>query len=183
MLAPFYKNYVTTTSREIIATSFALVVFTLALCEIAKPKKLLDLGSGFSSFCFRYWIKNFSQNSEVLSVDDAPEWLDKTREFLLRNQVQEDQLITWYELVGGNYGKFDLVSYDFVTFPVRKNSLSRALDFASKPAMVILDDTHSAEYGQYAKKTLNEHVLEYFCIRQYTANKFNRYAHLAISSQ
>jgi predicted O-methyltransferase YrrM len=183
LISSYYKNYVATTSSEIMAMSFELAAFTLALCEITKPKKILDLGSGFSSFCFRYWIKNYSPNSEVLSVDDAPEWLDKTREFLLGNHLQGDHLITWDELVKGDYGKFDLVFYDFGTFPVRKNSLSRVLDFASKPAMVILDDMHSAEYGLHVKQTLKERGLEFFSIRRYTKDKFSRYAYLAINSQ
>jgi hypothetical protein len=87
-----------------------------------------------------------------LSVDDATEWLDKTREFLLRNNLPGEQLITWDELVEGKHGQFDLVFYDFGTFPVRKNSLGKVLDFASRPAMVILDDMHSSEYGLHVKK-------------------------------
>lgn len=183
IISPYYKNYVTTTSSEIMAMSFELAIFTLALCEITKPKKILDLGSGFSSFCFRYWIKNYSPNSEVMSVDDEPEWLDKTREYLLRHNLQSNQLITWDELIGGGYGKFDLVFYDFGTFPVRKNSLNKVLDFASQPAMVILDDMHSAEYGLHVKKTLKERKLECFSLRRYTKDKFTRYAFLAIIPQ
>lgn len=181
-ISPFYKDYVTTTSSEIMAMSFELAVFTLALCEITKPKRVLDLGSGFSSFCFRYWIENYSPNSEVWSVDDAPEWLDKTREFLLRNGVQTDRLITWNELTAGDYGKFDLVFYDFGSFPVRKDSLNTVLDFASKPSMTVLDDMHSAEYGLHVKKTLKERKLESFSTWRYTNDKFSRFAFLAINS-
>lgn len=183
IISPYYKDYVTTTSSEIMAMSFELAMFMLALCEITKPKKILDLGSGFSSFCFRYWIENYFPNSEVLSVDDAPEWLDKTRKFLLRNHLHGSQLITWDELVGGSYGKFDLVFYDFGAFPVRKNLLSRVLDFASRPSMVVFDDMHSAEYGLHVKKTLEERNMEYFSVRRYTNDKFTRYAYLATNSQ
>lgn len=183
IISPYYKNYVTTTSSEIMAMSFELAIFTLALCEITKPKKILDLGSGFSSFCFRYWIKNYSPDSEVMSVDDEPEWLDKTREYLLRHNLPSNQLITWDELIGGDYGKFDLVFYDFGTFPVRKNSLSKVIDFASRPSILILDDMHSAEYGLYVKKTLKDRKLESFSIRRYTNDKFTRYAFLAIIPQ
>lgn len=183
IIAPYYKNYVTTTSNEIMAMSFELSLFTLALCEITKPKRILDLGSGFSSFCFRYWIKNYSPDSEVLSVDDAKEWLDKTREFLLRNNLQGGNLVTWEELIGGDYGKFDLVFYDFGSFPVRKGSLNRVLDFALQPSMIILDDMHQAEYGLHVKKTLKQRNLESFSLRRYTHDKFTRYAYLAINSQ
>ena len=183
LISPYYKDYVTTTSSEIMAMSFELATFTLALCEITKPKRILDLGSGFSSFCFRYWINNYSPNSEVLSVDDAPAWLDKTREFLLRNNLQGNQLITWDDLIIGDYGKFDLVFYDFGSFPDRKNSLEKVLDFASRPSMVILDDMHSAEYGLHVKKTLKKRMIESFSIRRFTNDKFTRYAYLAINSQ
>ena len=183
IISPYYQNYVKSTSSEIMAMSFELSIFTLALCEITKPKKILDLGSGFSSFCFRYWIKNYSPNSEVFSVDDEPEWLEKTREFLLRHNLHGNQLITWDELIGGDYGKFDLVFYDFGTFPVRKNSLNKVIDFASRPSILILDDMHSAEYGLYVKKTLKERKLDGFSIRRYTNDKFTRYAYLAIKSQ
>ncbi len=179
-LVPYYKDYVTTTSSDIMAMSFELAIFTLALCEITKPKRILDLGSGFSSFCFRYWIKNHSPNSEVLTVDDAPEWLDKTREFLLRYDLPGNRLITWDELTAGNYGFFDLVFYDFGSFPVRKNSLNRVLDFASLPSITILDDMHSGEYGLHVKKTLRERTMECFSLLRYTEDKFRRYAYLAI---
>jgi predicted O-methyltransferase YrrM len=181
LILPYYKNYVTTTSSEIMAMSFELAIFVLALCEITKPKKILDLGSGFSSFCFRYWIKKYSPDSKVLSVDDAAEWLDKTREFLLRNNIHGDQLITWDELLQDEYGKFDLVFYDFGSFPVRKDSLNKVLDFASQSSMVILDDMHSAEYGLHVKKTIKERNLDSFSLRRYTNDKFTRYAYLAIN--
>ena len=179
-LAPYYKDYVSTTSSDVMAMSFELATFTLALCEIAKPKKILDLGSGFSSFCFRYWIKNHSPNSEVLTVDDAPVWLDKTREFLRHNDLPGNGLITWDELTVGGYGMFDLVFYDFGSFPVRKSSLNRVLDFASLPSITILDDMHSGDYGLHVKKTLRERTMECFSLLRYTTDKFRRYAYLAI---
>jgi predicted O-methyltransferase YrrM len=181
IITPYYKDYVTSISSEIMAMSLELAIFMLALCEITKPGKVVDFGSGFSSFCLRYWVRNYSPESKVYSVDDASDWLVKTREFLRRYDLPDDQVLTWDEFMQGDFGKFDLILYDFGTFPVRKASLSKVLGFAGHPSMVILDDVHLAEYGLHVKQTLRQNHLECFSTRRYTGDKFNRYAYLSVA--
>jgi predicted O-methyltransferase YrrM len=181
IITPYYKDYVTSISSEIMAMSLELAIFMLTLCEITKPGKVVDFGSGFSSFCLRYWVRNYSPESQVYSVDDASDWLVKTREFLRRYDLPDDQVLTWDEFMQGNYGKFDLILYDFGTFPVRKASLSKVLGFAGHPSMVILDDVHLAEYGLHVKQTLRQNQFECFSTRRYTGDKFNRYAYLSVA--
>jgi hypothetical protein len=48
-----YKH-VNEISNEIMAASLELIIFCIVMCDMIKPKKILDLGSGFSSFAFRF---------------------------------------------------------------------------------------------------------------------------------
>jgi len=180
IISPYYDDYIRTVSSEVMAMSLELAIFMLALCEITRPKKVVDFGSGFSSFCLRFWIKNYSPETEVYSVDDASDWLVKTREFLHRNNLSDDHVLTWEEFTRGSHGKFDLVLYDFGTFPVRKESLNTVVDYASQPSVLILDDMHQADYALYVKDTLTRRNLECLSARNYTLGKFSRYAYLSL---
>ena len=180
IISPYYDDYIKTVSSDVMAMSLELAVFMLALCELTKPKRVVDFGSGFSSFCLRFWIKNYSPETEVYSVDDAPDWLSKTREFLRRYDLPDDHVLTWDEFTRGGYGKFDLVLYDFGTFPMRKESLNTVVDFAGQPSVLILDDMHQADYALYVKDELRRRNLECISARRYTLGKFSRYAYLSL---
>ncbi len=84
-ILPFYQDYVKNVSNPIMALSLELSVFLLLLCDFIKPKNILDFGSGFSSFIFRYYAAHYVNNQSTIiwSLDDSQEWLDKTSEFLI----------------------------------------------------------------------------------------------------
>ncbi len=78
-IEPYYNQYISTISSQEWAISFELSTFLMILCDVLKPKRILDCGSGFSSFVFRYYMSNVTPEPEVWSVDTSPEWLEKTR--------------------------------------------------------------------------------------------------------
>lgn len=181
VLSPFYDDYVANTSNEVMAVSLELSTFLLLFCEIRRPKRILDLGSGFSTFCLRHWARHHALDTDVWSVDDAPEWLEKTRNFLIRHDLPGDRLLAWDEFLAADRGRFDLILYDFGPFPLRMSSLGKVIGLASRPAAIILDDMHAAEYGLYVKQTFRERGLPCLSIRRYTKDRFGRYAHLALT--
>ena len=73
VLQPFYENYVSTVSNEIMAISIELSVFLIVLCDMTRPQKILDLGSGFSSFTFRFMksILEGGYRPIIWSIDDS----------------------------------------------------------------------------------------------------------------
>lgn len=177
-ILPFYKHYVSDVSNEIMAISLELIVFCVVICDIIKPEKILDLGSGFSSFVFRYMPSILNQNYRpiVLSVDDSQEWLEKTRRFITSHSISCNNLITWEELIQQDSNLFDFILYDIGEFPFRMEILEQTLKFANANGVMIIDDMHSAEFGHFVQKVLNRNKISFFDLRYYTIDRLNRYS-------
>jgi hypothetical protein len=63
------------------SVSVELAVFLDVLCRLIEPDRILDLGSGFSSFVLRRHLasRDVGVHSVIWSIDDSPEWLEQTR--------------------------------------------------------------------------------------------------------
>lgn len=175
-LLPFYEEYIHGVSNEIMAVSLELSTFLLFFCEYSRPRRILDLGSGFSSFVFRLHMSEANPKPEVWSVDDSAEWLEKTRGFLINRRVPADNLATWDDWIDRAGGGFDLVLYDMGGFDFRKQSFERVLGLVGENGTVILDDMHSADYGLHVRRLLRERNLAFFNLRHYTHDKYGRYS-------
>lgn len=176
ILLPFFEEYIRDVSSEIMAISLELSAFLLFLCDLRRPRRILDLGSGFSSFVFRHHMSGANPKPDVWSVDDSREWLDKTRSFLTRRNLPADRLISWDDFVRQDPGRFDLILYDLGGFEFRKNSLVRVLRSAEAGGVLILDDVHAADYGRYVIRALKDRNRDYFNIRSYTLDHYGRYS-------
>jgi predicted O-methyltransferase YrrM len=177
-ILPFYERYVNEISNEIMAASLELIIFCIVMCDMIKPKKILDLGSGFSSFAFRFMPSLLKQEfrPEVWSVDDSQEWLNKTKRFLTFNGIDGNHLITWKELTEEDSHLFDFVLYDIGGFPFRIGVFEQAIKFVNENGIMIIDDMHSAEFGLFVQKVLKNNGVSFFDLSDYTKDKLNRYS-------
>jgi predicted O-methyltransferase YrrM len=178
-LLPYYRDYVSSVSNEIMAASMEISAFLLLACEIRRPRRILDLGSGFSSFVFRFYASKADPRPEVWSVDDAREWLDRTGAFIARHGLPAGNLLAWENLDRDVQGRFDLVFYDFGPFDLRKSSLEYVLGRVESGGIVVLDDMHSADYGLFVKEVLKEKGFGYASLWSYTNDRFGRFSFLA----
>ena len=55
-----YIDYTTNVSDIIFPASMRCSVFLICMYEVLQPKRVLDLGSGFSSYALRYFREKFS---------------------------------------------------------------------------------------------------------------------------
>ena len=94
-LEPIYTLYVNTVSSFQMALSLESAALVWALCDERRPAKIVDLGSGFSSFVLRHWAKVSGREVEVWSVDDDAEWLQKSKEFCASTGVSTEKFSTW----------------------------------------------------------------------------------------
>ena len=181
-LLPTYEEYITKVSNEIMAISLELSVFCILICDIIRPKKIVDFGSGYSSYVFRSLISIIGGNYQptIWSVDDSADWIDKTKTFLDSCNISSDNVIIWDEFINQNLGSFDLILYDLGGFEFRKANLKQIIKFCNKNGMIIFDDMHSAEYGRYLNKILKKSNCTCYDIRYYTLDKINRYSKLAV---
>ena len=172
-----YHEYISEISSEIMASSLELSIFLLFLCDIAQPKRILDLGSGFSSFLFRFHALTSQEKTFICSVDDSEEWLIKTAGFLSNHQLPATNLMTWDAFSGLDMDPFDFIFYDLGPFDFRKESLNPVLEKRTGAhGIVILDDMHSADYGLFVKCTLKGTRFEAFDTGCYTRDHYSRYS-------
>jgi hypothetical protein len=177
-LEPYYAQYISGVSDERYAVSLELSVFLLAMCQITEPHRILDLGSGFSSFVFRYYRARASLVPVVWSIDDDQDWLGKTRRFLDQHHVSKDNLAGWSSFATQDHEPFDLVSYDLGYMPLRTAALRTALACTRQDGFVILDDMHKLDYNAYVRAVVRDLGYTYYNLWPYTSDKLGRYSFL-----
>jgi predicted O-methyltransferase YrrM len=182
-LLPFYREYVATVSTQVMAISLELAVFLSVTCDECRPARILDLGSGFSSFVFRTYMLKASPLPEVWSVDDDAHWLERTRESLVKHDLPTEQLLTWSSFQQRSPGVFDLILYDLGNMETRKRTLEHVLEYSAEGSVLILDDVQKPEYGSYARKFLKGRQHGLYSLRRYTLDDFGRYSLLVIAAR
>jgi predicted O-methyltransferase YrrM len=179
-LKPIYNHYVEDVSSREMAMSFELATFLFGLCELVEPKKILDLGSGFSSFLFRTYASQADDGTTVTSVDDSPEWLDRTREFLEERGLSSQRLCEWAAFSSNGHGTFDLVFHDLGSMETRAEALPAVLNMATQPGFVILDDVHKRGYERVVKQVTDQRDLQVYSLRSHTLDEYGRFSSLAL---
>ena len=89
-----FEDYISNYSAELISMSLNRGAFIYHLCSFLKPKSILDLGSGFSTFIFAKHAEVNKLNN-ITSVDDSQFWLEETKKFLLNHNLTPPKLVTW----------------------------------------------------------------------------------------
>ncbi len=178
-LAPAYADYTARVSPDPIALALPLAVFLGVLCEQLRPRRILDLGSGFSSYVFRAPATAQPADAAPLvwSVDQSRAWLDKTRAFLAQHQADRPHLGTWDELTATTPAPFDLVLQDFATLDTRRRMLDRVVDLCRPGGLIVIDDMHVPGYRHATLRALDRRGLGYFSLRLFTRKRL-RYAYL-----
>ena len=176
-IEPFYREYVEIVSSEIMASSPELSVFLLFLCDLIQPERILDLGSGFSSFLFRFHALTAGKKPIIWSVDDSEEWLARTADFLASHNLPNDHLMTWDAFSENQKACFDFIFYDLGPFPFRMACLQPMLEgMTADHGVIVLDDMHAAEYGLFVRRALKGTRFHPYDAGCYTRDHFNRFS-------
>ena len=179
-LKPAYTEYTTEISHDGIAASLETSVFLYTLATIKQPKRILDLGSGFSSFTFRLYSMSTPNDVAVYSVDDNSDWLDRTRSFLTVHGVQADNLFDWSEFREINWSRFDLIFHDLGSMELRGESLPFVSGLVDHNGIIVLDDIHRRRYRRIAVQEVRKEGLTLISLRQHTLDSFGRFSGMAI---
>ncbi len=170
-----HQEYVTTVSSPEMAISLESSLLLYQLAITVKPKFVLDLGAGFSSFVFRLASKN-SSGFIVYSVDDDLNWLTKTKNYLTQNELTLDNLIGIDDFKKLNNVDFDIVLLDLNFVEVRINYIETVIDKTRKNGIIIFDDTHKIEYLRAVKETCFKNNVTLFNFKNLTLDSYNRFA-------
>jgi hypothetical protein len=163
-----YLEYIGGISTPVWAMSWELATYMDRLIQSTDIKRILDLGSGFSSFVFR------RTGREVTSVDDSPEWLVKTRRFLEGQKVSTERLFLLTDFKFGCH--YDLTLLDLGR--VENDRVPLFEPVRAHSGMIILDDMHYADYRRQAKQFFKNDLIIDLTLD--TKDTYGRYSWLVI---
>lgn len=171
-----YNKYIATVSVDYMAASFECCVFLMVLYDVIKPKMVLDLGSGMSSYALRYFQKNYHEDSCVWSIDSNKEWLNKSKMFVEEFKLNIDNFKTWDGIVNDTT-KFDLIFFDIDNNKKRINYIPTVLDnFVTKNSFVMFDDMHKGGLRKDINNVLSGYEHKKMDIKKYTLDKYKRFS-------
>ena len=180
VLAPLYARYVESVSSPVWALSLKTAALVHALCSLTRPDAVLDLGSGFSSAVFRLHARA-SPGCVVHTVDDDPQWLERSRTFLKESGLSDEGLLLWSEL-GSLRHQYDVILHDMGSMALRAESMGFAFARKAQGGLLVLDDMHKEPYGAFAMKACAEAGLRVVSLRDLTQDAYGRYACLAMDA-
>jgi predicted O-methyltransferase YrrM len=181
-ITPLHQTYTTTISNDVHAASVEIAAFLELFCQISAPKKVADLGSGFSSFIVRRYAASVEPQPEVYSVDNHADWLEKTREYLRAQGVSADNVLIWDDFIAqAEPGTFDMVFHDMGFMDFRAETLEPVLGLTRPGGHIILDDVHKPAYRRFVHNMLDEKGLEFLSLKQITLDSRARYSYLVFT--
>lgn len=150
LLAEPHGEYCSTVSSPVFAISPQTAAVMHALCTLLRPQRVLDLGSGFSSFALRRYCRDENGSCTVHTVDDDAQWLERTRGFLVKHGLPTDGTYVWNSFQEQAGPPYDLILHDMGRMNTRLDTLPRVLGLARADGLVVLDDMHKTEYAPHA---------------------------------
>lgn len=176
-IIPEYEYYVSNLSSPEMAISLELANFLLAICFQNKPRKIVDLGSGFSSFIFRIYQKQIQEDQiEIFSVDDNENWINVTKNYLIKNQLSDTNVLNLETFIKlAILETFDLVLLDLNFVEIRKNYISYSIDLLNNQGVLIIDDVHKIEFLREVKKISNKKNKGLVNIKSVVLDKYGRF--------
>jgi predicted O-methyltransferase YrrM len=180
LLEPAYADYVATVSSPLITLSLNRAAFLLFLGKALQVRKVLDLGSGFSSYVFRMYARE-EGGVDVISVDDSTHWLHETATFLDRYDLPATNLISltqWIEREGlPRVARFDLCLLDIGDTPLRVRLLPELiLAMQDHGGTVIADDFHVAAYRASVEDLCRKARIHVYSLRKVTRRRLSHAA-------
>lgn len=180
-LEPLHERYVTEVSDRNWAASLELSAFLWQLCRAVDARRVLELGSGFTSYVFRRYAAEADHDVQVLSIDDDDAWLEKTSAFLRSLGVPDRDLTPLRERDGALVGQFDLVFNDIVG-AIRPAMTAVAADHTKPGGVLVLDDANRVADRRSLLTAAREHRLRTYDLRPWTQDAIGRWALLATDS-
>jgi predicted O-methyltransferase YrrM len=174
-LAAMHHAYATEVSAPNHAVSLPAAAMLAALIEVRSPRRVLDLGSGFSSYVVRAYAP---LDCEVVSVDDSPAWLARTQAYLGQQGVADRGSLVDIEWLHGDDSSFDLVFNDMGHMPTRCRWLPEVVRHIAPGGVMLIDDYQKFRYRELVKAYARIEGAAVMSLRRWTRNDFGGYTAL-----
>lgn len=167
-----------TDSVSINAASLQCCAYLIALYDEHKPSRILDLGSGISSYCLRTYKALHSLDTEIWSIDSDEEWLGISRRYSSSRGLGDQGFELW-EDIKDKQETFDLIFVDIDMSPKRELYFDAVFNQFSKPGtIVLLDDMHKSVIATPFDKLMEESDYTESDIKDLTIDEYGRYSRL-----
>lgn len=177
-----HADYVRATGTNAeMAASIELCRFLVEWCEVVRPDRIADLGSGITSWTLRTWRDSESATSEIVSVDDDEAWLNRSREYSATAGTGDGGFVSWQSFLAtpGVDSSFDLVVCDFGSVRDRARQMQRAFDLVAPGGAIICDDVQKARIWRAARAATRRSGFLGHSLREETLDSLGRFAWLA----
>jgi predicted O-methyltransferase YrrM len=134
-----YEEYLSLVGGYGHPVSFETAQYMYNWCVRNSPTKILDMGSGFSSFVFREYFKHFQPAGYVMSVDTDLQWLNVTKNFLNNNKLYFGDLFLLDDFII-EPGTYDFVFHDIASADRRNELMPLAISALKSGGIIIFDD-------------------------------------------
>jgi predicted O-methyltransferase YrrM len=178
ILFPRYKDYCMTVSRRGMAASIETVAYMWWLCDQIKAVRVADMGSGFSSYVLRCYQAKADHAVDVVSVDDSPEWLARTRDWLTHCDLPADGLV-WSPDWRDGTDTYDLIFYDYAGGPARNEWMWDAAKRLNPDGVLLFDDAQHPGHHFEMARVATANNLHLFDVYGVTVDESGRYAAMA----
>ncbi|MDA3788091.1 MAG: methyltransferase domain-containing protein [Desulfobacula sp.] len=160
------------------AASLPCCLYLLALCDMLRPNRILDLGSGISSYCLRLYKKYKDPEVEIHSIDADEAWLQTSKQYCATRVLDTTHFWNWDDFKG-TQGRFDLIFLDIDMSPKRKLYFQPVFDqFAVEGSFILLDDMHKSIIGRPFDKLMDKAYHQEYNIKALTLDQYGRFSRL-----
>jgi predicted O-methyltransferase YrrM len=175
-LRPTYLDYVSRVSWADHAVSLETAACLLQICETFRPERVLDTGSGYSSYVLRRYARE--HGATVVSVDTDKAWLGRTAQFLVDTGVGAEGLLAWDDFQATRPEPFGLVFHD-IEGALRVPTMEQVVRLARPDGHVVFDDVQVAHVRREARRVSEACGLRYVSMVAVTKDEIGRYSGLA----
>ncbi len=176
-----YEEYTNSISSPVATISLELAYVLWFILTKQRPRQLIDLGSGFSSYLFRLYQRDCESaggTCQVFSCDDDSLWLQRTSDFLTSKRLSVSGLLLWDKLLEEQRRVSpNLVLHDLGSSWVRLRTLPRVLELCNPNTILVVDDIHKPSIRQAVLDSVQSRARCYD-LAKLTYDRFGRYAWL-----
>jgi predicted O-methyltransferase YrrM len=176
VLAEAHHEYTTSVSTPVMAVSLETAALLWSICEAVRPDRILDLGSGFSTYVFGRW-SNERGGARVVSVDSDEFWLGQTTAWLQSLGVDGPEL----RLLGDPFpSDNDVVFLDLGETTTRIGYLADAFASLDGAGVLVIDDMHHHPFGRQVRAGAKWSDMRLFSLRRQARDSYGRFPAVAV---
>jgi predicted O-methyltransferase YrrM len=173
-----YDNYIHSVSEKDVASSMETCVMLMVLCAAFDSERVMDLGSGFSSYALRLYKQKYQPGLEVHSIETDGFWLNKTKAFVDQNGLDMQGFHIWEEAKNLSVS-CDMIFLDIQDYPRRQEYLPQVISrFCHAKTKILLDDMHWPRYRHAISEILWRQDYTHLNLEKETRDQFGRFAGL-----